>query len=74
MVGLPPFFENFPARFGGSIVNAFCDLGLFAGGTGFAGNLTMLALLTYGGSLVARSEISVGCVSLLFRYSCHLTH
>ncbi|KAK4699123.1 hypothetical protein P7C70_g7144, partial [Phenoliferia sp. Uapishka_3] len=34
--------------------------GLFAGGTGFAGNVTMLALLTYGGTLVARSEITVG--------------
>ncbi|KAL8286490.1 hypothetical protein RQP46_004507 [Phenoliferia psychrophenolica] len=39
--------------------------GLFAGGTGFAGNVTMLALLTYGGTLVARSEITVGGSSLI---------
>lgn len=46
--------------------------GLFAGGTGFAGNLTMLALLTYGGSLVARSEISVGDLISLIVYSAYI--
>ena len=34
--------------------------GLFFGGAGFSGNLTLLALLTYGGKLVASGEITVG--------------
>ena len=36
--------------------------GLFFGGAGFSGNITMLALLSYGGKLVSQGEISVGCV------------
>ncbi|WAQ84592.1 hypothetical protein PtA15_5A165 [Puccinia triticina] len=34
--------------------------GLFFGGSGFTGNATIIALLTYGGTLVSRGEISVG--------------
>lgn len=36
--------------------------GLFYGGAGFSGNITMLALLSYGGKLVSHGEITVGCV------------
>lgn len=36
--------------------------GLFYGGAGFSGNITMLALLSYGGKLVSQGEITVGCV------------
>lgn len=43
--------------------------GLFMGGTGFAGNLTLLGLLTYGGTLVARGEISVGDLTSLLVYT-----
>ncbi|KAM0754683.1 hypothetical protein T439DRAFT_321719 [Meredithblackwellia eburnea MCA 4105] len=46
--------------------------GLFAGGTGFAGNLTMLALLTYGGTLVARNEITVGDLTSLMVYTFYI--
>lgn len=34
--------------------------GLFYGGAGFSGNITMLALLSYGGKLVSMGEITVG--------------
>jgi ATP-binding cassette subfamily B (MDR/TAP) protein 10 len=34
--------------------------GLFYGGAGFSGNITMLALLSYGGKLVSQGEITVG--------------
>lgn len=34
--------------------------GLFYGGAGFSGNITMLALLSYGGKLVSTGEITVG--------------
>lgn len=36
--------------------------GLFYGGAGFSGNITMLALLSYGGKLVSQGEITVGSV------------
>ena len=43
--------------------------GLFYGGAGFAGNLSLIALLTYGGSLVAQSAITVGDLTSLMVYT-----
>ena len=34
--------------------------GAFFGGLGFSGNVTLIALLTYGGSLVGSGELSIG--------------
>lgn len=44
--------------------------GLFFGGAGFSGNITMLALLSYGGKLVSQGEISVGCVIITSLSGC----
>ncbi|KWU41912.1 hypothetical protein RHOSPDRAFT_12592, partial [Rhodotorula sp. JG-1b] len=46
--------------------------GLFFGGTGFAGNMTLIALLTYGGSLVARGELTVGNLISLLTYTVYI--
>ncbi|EJT96873.1 P-loop containing nucleoside triphosphate hydrolase protein [Dacryopinax primogenitus] len=46
--------------------------GLFFGGTGFSGNVTILTLLGYGGSLVARGEISVGELTSLLLYTAYV--
>lgn len=46
--------------------------GLFFGGAGFAGNMTLIALLTYGGSLVARGEITVGDLTSLMVYTFYI--
>jgi len=46
--------------------------GLFFGGAGFSGNLTLLALLTYGGKLVASGEITVGDLSSLMLYTAYV--
>lgn len=46
--------------------------GLFFGGAGFSGNLTLLALLTYGGKLVANGEITVGDLSSLMLYTAYV--
>lgn len=46
--------------------------GLFFGGSGFTGNLTVIALLTYGGTLVGRGEISVGDLSSLMLYTAYV--
>jgi len=44
----------------------------FYGSTGFAGNVTILALLGYGGSLVSKGLISVGDLSSLLLYSAYV--
>lgn len=46
--------------------------GLFFGGTGFSGNVTILTLLGYGGSLVAHGEISVGDLTSLLLYTAYV--
>ncbi|POY70519.1 hypothetical protein BMF94_6433 [Rhodotorula taiwanensis] len=46
--------------------------GLFFGGTGFAGNMTLIALLTYGGSLVAHGELTVGNLISLLTYTVYI--
>jgi len=46
--------------------------GLFFGGSGFTGNVTIIALLTYGGTLVSRGEISVGDLSSLMLYTAYV--
>lgn len=43
-----------------SHLTRFLFFGCGATCSGFTGNLTIIALLTYGGSLVSRGEISVG--------------
>jgi ABC-type multidrug transport system fused ATPase/permease subunit len=43
--------------------------GIFFGGTGLTGNLTMLCLLGYGGHLVSVGEISVGSLTSLLIYT-----
>lgn len=43
--------------------------GLFWGASGLTGNLALLCLLGYGGSLVSRGEISVGDLTSLLLYS-----
>lgn len=43
--------------------------GIFFGGSGLTGNLTMLCLLGYGGHLVSRGEISVGDLTSLLIYT-----
>ncbi|CAG7850726.1 ATP-dependent permease MDL1, mitochondrial AltName: Full=ABC transporter mdl1; Flags: Precursor [Serendipita indica DSM 11827] len=44
----------------------------FYGSTGLAGNVTILALLGYGGTLVSRGVISVGDLSSLLLYSAYV--
>ncbi|KAK4055100.1 ATP-binding cassette permease mdl1 [Microbotryomycetes sp. JL201] len=46
--------------------------GLFYGGTGFAGNTTLILLLLYGGSLVSRGVISVGDLTSLMVYTFYI--
>ncbi|KAF8310188.1 hypothetical protein DL93DRAFT_2230451 [Clavulina sp. PMI_390] len=61
-------------------VNKVLDLGMkeawasavFFGSTGWAGNLTILTLLGYGGTLVSRGEISVGDLTSLLLYSAYV--
>ncbi|KAJ9095203.1 hypothetical protein QFC19_007658 [Naganishia cerealis] len=43
--------------------------GIFFGGSGLTGNLTMLCLLGYGGHLVSRGEITVGDLTSLLIYT-----
>lgn len=46
--------------------------GLFYGGTGFAGNTTLIMLLLYGGSLVSRGVITVGDLTSLMVYTFYI--
>ncbi|KAI0034865.1 P-loop containing nucleoside triphosphate hydrolase protein [Vararia minispora EC-137] len=46
--------------------------GIFFGSTGWSGNVTLLALLGYGGSLVSRGYISVGDLTSLLMYSVYV--
>ncbi|RXK35871.1 ATP-binding cassette, subfamily B (MDR/TAP), member 10 [Tremella mesenterica] len=46
--------------------------GLFWGLSGLTGNLAMLSLLGYGGSLVSRGEITVGDLTSLLVYSAYV--
>lgn len=43
--------------------------GIFFGGTGLTGNLSMLCLLGYGGHLVSVGEISVGSLTSMLIYA-----
>ncbi|KAK0226340.1 P-loop containing nucleoside triphosphate hydrolase protein [Armillaria fumosa] len=46
--------------------------GIFFGSTGWSGNITLLGLLGYGGTLVARGEISVGDLTSLLLYTVYV--
>ena len=46
--------------------------GIFFGTTGFSGNLSILALLAYGGHLVSLGEITIGNLSSLLLYSAYV--
>ncbi|KAL7418586.1 ATP-binding cassette permease mdl1 [Cryptotrichosporon argae] len=43
--------------------------GIFYGGSGLTGNLALLCLLSYGGHLVAKSEITIGDLTSLLMYT-----
>ncbi|KAG2016080.1 ATP-binding cassette transporter [Coprinopsis cinerea AmutBmut pab1-1] len=46
--------------------------GIFFGSTGWSGNVTILCLLGYGGTLVSRGEISVGDLTSLLLYTVYV--
>ncbi|KAF9022292.1 hypothetical protein BDZ89DRAFT_1070818 [Hymenopellis radicata] len=46
--------------------------GIFFGSTGWSGNVTLLCLLGYGGTLVSRGEISVGDLTSLLLYTVYV--
>lgn len=46
--------------------------GIFFGSTGWSGNVTILCLLGYGGTLVSRGEISVGDLTSLLLYTAYV--
>ncbi|KAG7091174.1 hypothetical protein E1B28_010226 [Marasmius oreades] len=46
--------------------------GIFFGSTGWSGNVTLLALLGYGGSLVSQGHISVGDLTSLLLYTVYV--
>jgi len=46
--------------------------GVFFGGTAWSGNITLLALLGYGGTLVSQGHISVGDLSTLLLYTVYV--
>ncbi|KAF8648489.1 hypothetical protein AX16_006199 [Volvariella volvacea WC 439] len=46
--------------------------GVFFGSTGWSGNVTVLALLGYGGTLVSHGEISVGDLTSLLLYTVYV--
>ncbi|KAJ3555280.1 hypothetical protein NM688_g2661 [Phlebia brevispora] len=64
----------------GEKVNKVLDLarkeaiasGIFFGSTGWSGNVTLLALLAYGGTLVSRGAISVGELTSLLLYTVYV--
>lgn len=45
---------------------------IFFGATGWGGNVTVLALLAYGGSLVSKGAISVGDLTSLLLYTVYV--
>lgn len=46
--------------------------GIFFGATGWSGNVTLLCLLGYGGSLVSRGVISVGDLTSMLLYTVYV--
>ncbi|KAF9075655.1 P-loop containing nucleoside triphosphate hydrolase protein [Rhodocollybia butyracea] len=46
--------------------------GIFFGSTGWSGNITILALLGYGGSLVSQGQITVGDLTSLLLYTVYV--
>jgi ABC-type multidrug transport system fused ATPase/permease subunit len=54
-----------------SIKEAYAS-GLFFGGAGLSGNLVMLAILYYGGSMVQSGAISVGDLTSFFLYTAYV--
>jgi ABC-type multidrug transport system fused ATPase/permease subunit len=46
--------------------------GFFYGGTGLSGNIVILALLYYGGSMVAEGVMSVGDLTSFFLYTAYV--
>ena len=46
--------------------------GIFFGSTGWSGNVALLALLGYGGSLVSQGMITVGDLTSLLMYSVYV--
>ncbi|KAF8161352.1 P-loop containing nucleoside triphosphate hydrolase protein [Crassisporium funariophilum] len=46
--------------------------GIFFGSTGWSGNVTLLALLGYGGTLVSHGDISVGDLTSLLLYTVYV--
>ncbi|THG99518.1 hypothetical protein EW026_g2828 [Hermanssonia centrifuga] len=46
--------------------------GIFFGSTGWSGNVTLLALLAYGGTLVSKGMISVGDLTSLLLYTVYV--
>ncbi|KAF9529782.1 ATP-binding cassette transporter [Crepidotus variabilis] len=46
--------------------------GIFFGGTGWSGNVTLLCLLGYGGTLVSRGEITMGDLTSLLMYTVYV--
>jgi ABC-type multidrug transport system fused ATPase/permease subunit len=46
--------------------------GMFFGGTGLSGNIVVLALLYYGGSMVAEGVMSVGDLTSFFLYTAYV--
>ncbi|KAH9485598.1 ABC multidrug transporter mdr2 [Psilocybe cubensis] len=46
--------------------------GIFFGSTGWSGNITLLALLSYGGTLVSHGDISMGDLTSLLLYTVYV--
>jgi putative ABC transport system ATP-binding protein len=46
--------------------------GIFFGSTGWSGNVTILALLGFGGSLVSQGQITVGDLTSLLLYTVYV--
>ncbi|KAF9788467.1 P-loop containing nucleoside triphosphate hydrolase protein [Thelephora terrestris] len=72
---LPQEHEKFHAKIGDVLELARREAnasGIFYGSTAWSGNITLLALLGYGGTLVSRGEISVGDLSTLLLYTAYV--
>lgn len=66
-------------KFSGKVQNVFSlarkeaiASGIFFGSTGWSGNVTLLALLGYGGTLVSNGAISVGDLTSLLLYTVYV--